>query len=76
MLEGETLALIEVRSRSSEAFGGAAGSVDFHKQRRIVIAARHLLMVHPLLSKRRARFDVVAVAKNDKMEWLKDAFRL
>ena len=76
MLDGETLALIEVRSRSYEAFGGAAGSVDFRKQRSIVFAARHLLMTQPQLAKRRARFDVVAIARNDKLEWLKDAFRL
>jgi len=79
MLDGETLALIEVRYRSSDAFGGAAASVTWHKQRRIVFAARHLLAMRRELNRYPARFDVVAVSGNGEkpaIEWLKAAFFL
>jgi putative endonuclease len=60
MLDGETLVLVEVRSRASTAFGGAAASVDGRKQRRLILAARRLLLVRPAYRALRARFDVVA----------------
>jgi putative endonuclease len=80
MLDGKTLALIEVRYRTSEAYGGAAASVTWHKQRRLVLAARHLLMTRGDLRRYRARFDVVAVGGGasaaKRIEWIKDAFVL
>jgi putative endonuclease len=60
MLDGETLVLVEVRSRASAAFGGAAASVDGRKQRRLILAARRLLLVRPAYRALSARFDVVA----------------
>jgi Holliday junction resolvase-like predicted endonuclease len=39
-----TLVFVEVRSRSSNAFGGAGASIGAIKQRRIVFAARHYLL--------------------------------
>lgn len=41
--DGETLLFVEVRLRSSQAFGGAAASITATKQRRIILAARHYL---------------------------------
>lgn len=80
MLDGKTLALIEVRLRSTIRFGGAAGSVTARKQQRIVLAARHLLMTRRELARYAARFDVVALEPGRdgkyQMEWLRDAFRL
>lgn len=80
MLDGDTLALIEVRYRSSLAFGGAAASVGWFKQRRIALAARHLLTTRSDLRRYRARFDVVAVTGADwrtpTLEWIKAAFAL
>ena len=80
MLDDATLALIEVRLRSNLLYGGAAASVDTRKQRRLTIAARHLLLVKPELARYRARFDVVALTpqagRETKIEWLRDAFRL
>jgi putative endonuclease len=81
MLDGrEVLALIEVRQRSHSAFGGAAASVDYRKQQRLITAARHLWMMRADLRQRRARFDVVAIdgalSGAPRIEWLKDAFRL
>lgn len=79
MLDGATLALIEVRKRSDDSYGGAAASVTRAKQRRLIIAAKHLLLTRKDLAQRRARFDIVAL-ENDvrgeiKLEWIRDAFR-
>lgn len=80
MLDADTLVLIEVRYRSTLDFGGAAASVNGFKQRRIVLAARHLLTTRRDLRRYRARFDVVAVTGGDwrapRLEWIKAAFVL
>jgi putative endonuclease len=80
MLDGKTLALIEVRYRSSDDFGGAAASVTWFKQKRLVLAARHLLTVRAELRRYPARFDVVAITGGDwralQIEWIKAAFSL
>src|SRR5689334_2717189 len=61
MLDGATLALIEVRFRADDSYGGAAASITPAKQRRLVIAAKHFLVNHPKLARLRARFDVIAM---------------
>ena len=61
MREGNTLVLVEVRLRTSSEFGGAAASVGPRKQRRFILAARHLMMTRPAYRKLQARFDVVAL---------------
>jgi putative endonuclease len=66
-----TLVFVEVRKRSSRAFGGAAASVGAVKQRRIVFAARHYLM--RLARQPPCRFDVVSVEAGA-IEWLRGAF--
>ncbi|HWK75914.1 MAG TPA: YraN family protein [Povalibacter sp.] len=79
MLDGTTLALIEVRYRADASFGGAAASVIWRKQRRIVNAARHLLQARVELRRYPARFDVVAVSPGEhglQIEWIKHAFTL
>ena len=80
MLEGKTLALVEVRYRSSDNFGGAAASVTWFKRRRIILAARHLLMTRSDLRRYSARFDVVAMsgdlACGPQVEWIKAAFAM
>jgi putative endonuclease len=72
-LEGEVLVIVEVRTRSSEAFGGAAASVDGWKQRKIVRTAQMLLLERKDLARRRARFDVIVVRGRD-VEWIRSAF--
>ena len=77
MLDGKTLALIEVRYRSSDDYGGASASVTWFKQRRIMLAARHLLATQRHLRRYPARFDVVAVSSDlhaPRIEWIKAAF--
>jgi putative endonuclease len=79
MLDGCTLALIEVRYRSNVDFGGAAASVTWRKQRRIITAARHLLMMRADLRRFPARFDVVAISsglRGVEVEWIKAAFTM
>src|SRR5690349_152136 len=61
MLDGRTLAFIEVRYRARTDYGGAAASVDWFKQRRLVSTAEHLLMSYPELKRYSARFDVMAI---------------
>lgn len=60
-LEDETLAIVEVRYRASDDYGGGAASITPAKRGRIVRAARALLASDPLLARLRARFDVVEV---------------
>lgn len=79
MLDGATLALIEVRFRSDKRFGGAAASVTWRKQRRLIHAAEHLLLTRTHLRRYPARFDVVALAPGRsglQVEWIKNAFIL
>ena len=83
MLEGQTLVLVEVRSRASAAFGGAAASVGARKQRRLILAAKRLLLTRPAYRTLPARFDVVAFDAESaaagapaRVDWIRDAFRL
>ena len=55
--EGSTRVLVEVRLRSRADFGGAAASVDRHKQQRLVRAAHALEQQGTT----RVRVDVIAV---------------
>lgn len=75
---GEELALVEVRTRSSAAFGGALASVDAGKRRRLIRAATRLLQERPDLARLRVRFDVMAVeaplGAAPQIEWIKHAF--
>jgi putative endonuclease len=72
------LAIVEVRTRSSSAYGGAAASVDAGKRQRLVRAANRLLQQRRDLAKLRIRFDVVVVsdplADTPHIEWIKHAF--
>lgn len=79
MLEREILVLVEVRTRASNDYGGAAASVDWKKQRRLVLAAEHLRMKRAELRRYPARFDVVAIttgAPKARIDWIRNAFWL
>jgi putative endonuclease len=66
-----TTVFVEVRQRKSSSHGGAAASVTFAKQRRIVFAARHYLM--RLREPPPCRFDVVVLEPTG-IEWIQAAF--
>lgn len=58
--DGATLVFVEVKTRSSSAFGSPLEAVDARKQRRMARAALDYLSTRKLHG-RPARFDVVAV---------------
>jgi len=66
-----TLVFVEVRKRLSMRHGGAAASVGWVKQKRIVRAAQHYLLALPRLPP--CRFDVVEI-DNEGVHWLPGAF--
>lgn len=74
MQDGGTLVFIEVRQRSSTSFGGAAASIDHHKQQRLIRTAQHYLANLGRIPP--CRFDVVLMddAEGRNAEWLKNAF--
>jgi putative endonuclease len=77
MRDGEVVVFVEVRYRRSAGFGGSAPSVDFIKQRKLVLAAQCFLAEHADLARRACRFDVVAVegeASAPRIDWIRDAF--
>ena len=79
MLDGETLVLVEVRYRATSDYGGAAASITWEKQRKLVKTAEHLLMKRAELRRHPARFDVIAitnVADDTTIEWIRSAFTL
>ena len=58
---GAVLAIVEVRYRADDRFGGGAASITAAKRRKIIAAARALLATQPSLARLPARFDVVEV---------------
>ena len=76
--DGDVLVVVEVRTRSTEEFGGAAASVDGWKQHKIIRAATLLLQQHKSLARLRVRFDVVVVhepqSEQPRIEWIRHAF--
>jgi putative endonuclease len=79
MLDGDTLTFVEVRRRKSNKYGGAAQSVTYHKQQKIIKAAQHFLMSNQRFQSLAARFDVIAYESAPEEVapmWYKDAFTL
>jgi putative endonuclease len=73
-----TVVVAEVRYRVDASRGTAAETVGPAKQRKLILAAQHLLQTHPELKRRPLRFDVVAVtgsAGPQAVEWIQDAFQ-
>jgi putative endonuclease len=77
-LDHGVLVIAEVRTRSSDAFGGAAASIDGRKQRRIIRAAEQLLQRNRDYAALPVRFDVLIVtataAGTPGVHWLRHAF--
>jgi putative endonuclease len=85
-IDGELLLIVEVRLRSSSDYGGADGSIDAGKRRRIVRTTQQLLQIHRTLARLRVRFDVMVVEQCDdgvalgdapgrwRLRWLRHAF--
>lgn len=78
MQDGDCLVFAEVRFRRENRFASAAGSVDYHKQRKIIRTAAAFLGLHPQYSNRAVRFDVIGLDQSGdqtSLKWIKDAFR-
>lgn len=69
MQDGDELVFVEVRKRKNMDFGGAAQSVSYAKQSRLIKTAKHFLMKFRRVPA--CRFDVIAM-EGDKCQWLKN----
>lgn len=62
-VDGDTLCFIEVKARTSAAYGDAIAAVDSRKQRRLARAAALHLALHGLVGP--CRFDVLGMDRRD-----------
>jgi len=79
MQAATTVVFVEVRFRTSAAYGGAAVSIDAGKRRKLANAAQAWLGMNPKFAKAPCRFDVVAVSPEGeglRCEWIPAAFTL
>jgi putative endonuclease len=78
MLDADTVVFVEVRYRLHADFGGALGSIDGRKQKRLVLAATLFLQKESRWADHPCRFDVVALQGSRHagrpLQWLKNAF--
>lgn len=77
MRDKNMLVFIEVRYRKNDLYGGAVESINWHKQQRIISAAKNYLIRFRLSEKCSCRFDVVGISGNLKfpdIEWITQAF--
>ena len=77
--DGNVLVFVEVKGRTTEAFGGARLAVDQRKQHKLIqLASQYLAQRH--LSDKACRFDVVLVQGDSlpkgKVEHLENAFEV
>ena len=71
--DGATLVFVEVRLRGSQAFGGAAASVDAKKRAKLLAAAQLYLA---RAADQPCRFDVVTMTDGNgrDLQWIRNAF--
>jgi putative endonuclease len=78
-LDGDVLAIVEVRQRVRADFGGALASVTAVKQRKIIRAARYFACRQTGWRSHPMRFDVIGLEGlpdgEHRLAWIKDAFR-
>jgi len=77
MRDKNILVFVEVRYRKNDLYGGALESITWHKQQRIVRAAKNYLIRFRLSEKYPCRFDVVGISGNlnfPDIEWITQAF--
>lgn len=74
--DGGTLVFVEVRMRRGDGFGGAEGSVDASKRRKLLLAAQLFLQQRFGAGTRLppCRFDVITADGDGVRDWIRDAF--
>ncbi len=70
------LVFIEVRQRSHGGFGSGFDSVDYRKQKKLILTARLFLQERKYFDQYPCRFDIVSVRSLTDMHWIKDAFQI
>ncbi|MGI9238158.1 MAG: YraN family protein, partial [Woeseiaceae bacterium] len=77
MLDGECLAFVEVRCRTSAHFSAPELTIDFRKQRKLLRTAAMFISRRRSYALHTIRFDVVAITGHPDVDirWIKDAFR-
>lgn len=76
MLDGAQLVFVEVRFRQHKEFGGAAASVDWHKQNKLIKTAQLYLQQQFGNQPPSCRFDVIAIEGTKaqfEVSWIKNA---
>jgi putative endonuclease len=73
MRDGDTVAVIEVRSRGRGDYGSAAETIGRQKQARLVRATRLWLAQRPQFAEQPLRFDVVTLDAGE-LQWQREAF--
>lgn len=77
-LDAGTLVVAEVRQRANNNYGGALGSIDWRKQKKIIRTSQSYLQRHPQWRTLPLRFDVIALTGKSVAEyrivWIKAAF--
>lgn len=77
MRDKNCLVFVEVRVRSSKSFGGAAASVTYTKQQKLIKTAMIYLLSKKLDESQPIRFDVLGFeGENREIDWIKHAFGL
>ena len=75
MRDGVYLVFVEVRARSSNAFGGAMTSVTYNKKQKLIKTALMYLTTHKLQDKQAVRFDVLGMdGVPPRVTWIQNAF--
>ena len=75
MRDGSYLVFIEVRSRASNAFGGAMASVTHSKRQKLLKTASLYMVANKLYDKQPIRFDVLGMeGVPPSINWIKNAF--
>jgi len=72
MKDKSALVFVEVRKRTPSRFGGAAASIDMHKQTRLTTAAQ--VYLQSLRTVPPCRFDVVAI-DGEQLNWIRNAIQ-
>lgn len=75
MRDKEYLVFVEVRARTSKAYGGALESVGFRKQQKILKTASLYLLTRKIQEQYPIRFDIVSIEGNPStLSWIPNAF--